>query len=102
MKKGIIVGKEQRSYEKDGQTKHARTLHVLWDAPKEQKEGSVGQKVEAMFVRFPIDNISVGDYCGFNYEVEPGFNGVRAVLTEINVLGKAELCVELPELPAGV
>ena len=96
MKKGIIVGKEQRSYEKDGQTKFARTLHVLWDEPKEQKEGCVGQKVEAMFVRFPVDNISVGDYCGFEYEVEPGFNGVRAVLTEINVFGKAEICIERP------
>ena len=94
MKKGIIVGKEQRSYEKDGQTKFARTLHVLWDAPEQHQEGAVGQKVEAAFIKFPIDNISVGDYCGFNYEVEPGFNGMRAALTEIKVLGKVKLNVE--------
>lgn len=94
MKKGIIVGKDQRSYEKDGQTKCARTLHVLWDTPEQHQEGSVGQKVEAAFIRFPVDNISVGDYCGFNYEVEPGFNGMRAVLTEIKVLGKVKLNVE--------
>ncbi len=98
MKKGIIVGKDQRSYEKDGQTKFARTLHVLWDAPEQHQEGSVGQKVEAAFIRFPIDNISVGDYCGFNYEVEPGFQGMRAVLTDIKVLGKAKMTVELPKV----
>ena len=98
MKKGIIVGKEQRSYEKDGQTKYARTLHVLWDAPAQCKEGEIGQKVEAAFIRFPIDNISVGDYCGFNYEVEPGFQGMRAVLTDIQVLGKAKMNIELPKV----
>ena len=96
MKKGIIVGKDQRSYEKDGQIKCARTLHVLWDEPEQHQEGSVGQKVEAAFIRFPIDNISVGDYCGFNYEVEPGFQGMRAVLTDIKVLGRATIDIKLP------
>ena len=94
MKKGIIVGKEQRSYEKDGQTKFARTLHVLWDAPEQHQDGEVGQKVEAAFIKFPIDNISVGDYCDFDYQVEPGFNGMRAVLTGIKVLGKVKFNVE--------
>ena len=95
MKKGIIMGKEQRSYEKNGETKWSRTLHVLWDKPNQQPDELVGQRVEAIFVRFPVDNVSVGDYVGVEYE--PGFGG-RADVVEVVVLGKTTIMVELPEL----
>ena len=94
MKKGIIVGKFQRSYEKAGQTKFVRELHVLWDKPNQQQDGMVGQKVEPVFVRFPIDNISVGDYVGVEYE--PGFAG-RADVVDVAVLGRAMIDIKLPE-----
>ena len=100
MKKGIIVGKEQRSYTaKDGTEKVARTLHVVWDKPETQEEGAQGQKVEAVFVsKLSIDNIHVGDYCGFEYDVMPGRNGLMAVLSDIKVLGKAPFNVQYPKL----
>ena len=86
MKKGIIVGKMERSYEKGGQQKFARELQVLWDAPEQQRDGESGQKVESGFVRFPIANISLHGYCGFEYEVD------------IKVLGHAKMTVELPKV----
>ena len=94
MKTGIVVGKMERSYEKGGQQKFARELQVVWDAPNQQRDGESGQKVESIFVRFPIANISLHDYCGFEYE--PGFNG-RAEVVDIKVLGRATVVVELPE-----
>lgn len=95
MKKGIIVGKMERGYtDKNGQQKFARELRVLWDAPSQQRDGECGQTVESVFVRFPISNISLHDYCGFEYE--PGFNG-RAEVVDIKVLGHARVTIELPE-----
>ena len=92
MKKGIVVGKEVRPYTaKDGTEKVARNLHVLWDAPEQHQDGESGQKVEEMFVRFDVTNINIGDYCDFQYDIMPGKNGLIAVLSDIKVLGKAEL-----------
>ena len=98
MKKGIIVGKEQRSYEKGGETKMARTLHVLWDKAERLQEGDQGQKVEAMFVRVPVDDIQIGDYCGFEYDIVPGAKGSMAMLSSISVIGKAKISIERPKV----
>lgn len=98
MKRGIVVGKEVRPYEKNGEQKWARTLHVIWDESRAPQDGEQGQKVEAMYVRFPVDNVSVGDYCGFVYDVVPGRNGAMAILSEIVVLGKAEIEMVRPQV----
>lgn len=98
MKKGIIVGKSVRTYEKDGEKKVSSTLHILWDKQERQEEGETGQKVEAMWVRFPVNDIMVGDYVGFEYDIVPGAKGSMAILSEIKVLGKAKINIELPKV----
>ena len=101
MKRGIIVGKQERSYKKDGKEKMARTLHVLWDEPKQQADGEQGQKVESVFVRFDISNINIGDYCDFEYLIEQFGARTVATLCEVRVIGKAKLNVSVEPVKAG-
>ena len=101
MKRGIIVGKQERSYEKNGEQKMARTLHVLWDEPKQHVEGEKGQKVESVFVRFDIANINIGDYCDFEYLIEQFGGKTVATLSEVRVIGKAKLNVSIEPVKAG-
>ena len=101
MKRGIIVGKQVRSYEKDGAQKIARTLHVLWDEPKQQADGDQGQKVESVFVRFDITNVNIGDYCDFEYLIEQFGNRTVATLCEVRVIGKAKMNVTIESVKAG-
>ena len=97
MKRGIVMGKEVRSYTKDGEEKIAKTLYVLWDPADVPVEGMQGAAVEAMYVpRFDINNIRIGDYCDFNYDFIPSKNGMMAYLSAINVLGHAEIMIERP------
>ncbi len=95
MRKGIIVGKQERSYEKDGEQKMSRTLHVLWDKPAQQADGEQGQKVEAVFVRFDISNIMIGDYCDFEYLIEQFGTRTVATLCEVRVIGKAKMDIKI-------
>ena len=101
MKKGIVVGKSERSYVKDGETKMARTLYVLWDTPKQQADGDQGQKVESVFVRFDTSGINVGDHCGFEYLIEQFGGRTVATLCEVNVIGKAKMNVSIEPIKAG-
>ena len=95
MRKGIIVGKVERSYEKDGETKMSRTLHVLWDKPAQQVDGEQGQNVEAVFIRFDISNIQIGDYCDFEYEIKQYGTKTVATLCEVRVIGKAKMDIKI-------
>ena len=94
MKKGIIVGKMERSYQKGGEQRFYRELYVVWDKTNQPQEGVSGQLVDRVRVNFPVGNISLHDYCGFVYE--PGFGG-QAQVTDLQVLGHAELTVRFPE-----
>lgn len=100
MKKGIVVGISQRSYEKDGEQKVARTVYVLWDAPARQQDGEQGCKVESVFVRFDISHLSVGDYCDFEYLIEQFGSKTVATLCNINVLGKAKMDIKIEPVKA--
>lgn len=101
MKTGIIVGKSERSYEKDGEKKMSRTLHVLWDKPKQLQEGEQGQKVESVFCRFDISGIAVGDHCDFIYAIEQFGSKTVATLADIQVIGKAKLDIKVEPVKAG-
>lgn len=101
MKKGIIVGKRENSYIKDGEQKLARTLNVLWDAPAQLPDGEQGQKVEAVFVRFDISNIHVGDYCDFEYLIEQYGQKTVATLCEVKVIGKAKMDIKIEPVKVG-
>ena len=100
MKLGIIVGKSVRSYEKDGEQKMARTLHVLWDEPRQQQDGEQGRKVEAVFCRFDISNIQVGDHCDFIYAIEQFGGRTVATLAEIQTVGKAKIDIKIEPVKA--
>ena len=100
MKKGIIVGKVERSYKKDGKEQMSRTLHVLWDKPAQQADGEQGQKVEAVFVRFDISNIQIGDYCDFEYLIEQYGTKTVATLCEVRVIGKAKMDIKIEPVKA--
>ena len=99
MRRGIVMGKERRSYvAKDGTEKVAQNLFMLWDESDAQREGASGALVEAVFVsRLDISNIKVHDYCEFDYDIMPGRNGMIAVLAGIKVLGHADVMIERPK-----
>ena len=101
MKIGIIVGKSERSYEKDGEKKKARTLHVLWDKPAQQQDGEQGQKVESVFCRFDISGIAVGDRCDFIYAIEQFGGRTVATLAQIDVIGKAKIDIKIEPVKVG-
>ena len=101
MTTGIIVGKSERSYKKDGKEMMARTLHVLWDKPTQQQDGDQGQKVESVFCRFDVSGIAVGDHCDFSYLIEQFGSKTAASLVEIKVIGKAKLDVKIEPVKAG-
>ena len=101
MKIGIIVGKSERSYEKDGEKKMARTLHVLWDKPAQQQDGEQGQKVESVFCRFDISGIAVGDRCDFIYAIEQFGGRTVATLAQIDVIGKAKIDIKIEPVKVG-
>lgn len=101
MRTGIIVGKTERSYEKDGEQKLSRTLHVLWDKPTLLQDGEQGQKVESVFCRFDISGIAVGDHCDFIYAIEQFGSKTVASLADIQVIGKAKLDIKVEPVKAG-
>ncbi len=93
MTKGLIVGKEERTYpdKQTGEIKTSRTLHILCDAPKRPEDGFTGQKVITESVRFPIDDIKVGDYVYLDYDIRSTRSGTFASLVEITPVGKVDM-----------
>jgi len=88
---GIILGKEVKKYEKNGEQKVARNLHVMWEQ-KREVDGLVGNKVEAVYIPFDIPaGVEVGVQCDFEYEIQPTKNGSMARLVDITPIQKMRL-----------
>lgn len=95
--KGFIIGKEVREYKaKDSQeTKIARTLHVVWNGRPE--DGLEGKRVESVYCGFPIDDIEIGMYCEFEYDIRQTKSGAMARLVDVQPIGLAEIMLAPPE-----
>ena len=90
---GIILGKEIKKYEKNGEQKTARNLHVVWEQ-KRAVDGLEGNKVESVFVNFDIPaGVDVGVKCEFEYEIQPTKNGSIARL--VDILPITKMCVNI-------
>lgn len=91
--KAVILGKEIKKYEKNGEAKTSRTLHVLWDQNREV-EGMTGNKVEAVFIPFDIPSgVEVGVQCEFEYELQNTKNGTFARLVDVVPLCKMRVSI---------
>ena len=101
MAKGIIVGKHEESWEKDGQTQVRRELYVLLDKPEKMPEGDQGQRVSSVKVRFDVSTVSIGDYCECVYEPVQYGSKVYAELVDVRLLGKAKMNVSIEPVKAG-
>lgn len=96
--KGFIIGKEVREYQsKDTQEKKvSRTLHVVWNGRPE--DGLEGKRVESVYCGFPIDDIAVGMYCEFEYDIRQTRSGSMARLMDVIPIGEAEVLLAPPEV----
>ena len=95
--KGTIVGKEIKTYvdKSTGEVKTARTLYVLWDAPKNPPDGFEGQKCEGVYVPFDLpDGVDLHIRCDFEYEVQQTRNGAMARLVDIEGIEKMAVSIK--------
>ena len=95
--KGTIVGKEIKTYvdKSTGEVKTARTLYVLWDAPKNAPDGFEGQKCEGVYVPFALpDGADLHARCDFEYEVQQTRNGAMARLVDIADIEKMAVSIK--------
>ena len=95
--KGFIIGKQTREYTaKDTQEpKIARTLFVVWNTRPE--DGLEGKRVEAVYCGFPIDDVEIGMYCEFEYDIRQTKSGAMARLVDVQPIGIAEILLLPPE-----
>lgn len=88
--KGVIVGKFVREYpdKSSGEMKKSRELAVVWEKKERLEDGCSGQKVDMVYVSFPIDDLRVGDLCDFEYEINTTAKGTFARLSDIRKIGR--------------
>ena len=95
MARGIIVGKHQESWKKDGQENYKRQLYILLDKPNQLRDGDEGQKVAVETARFDISGINIGDYVECCFEPVEFGSKRYPELVEVRLLGRAKLNVTI-------
>ena len=94
--KGTILGREIKKYvdKSTGEVKTARTLYVLWDAPKHPVDGFDGQKCESVYVPFELPaGAELHARCDFEYEVQQTRSGAIARLVDIEHIEKMAVSI---------